>query len=45
MTLEEMGLPKIRQIGIVVKDLNEAMNTYHNLLGVGPFRRKYLQGV
>jgi hypothetical protein len=38
MTLEEMGLPKIRQIGIVVKDLNEAMKKYHTLLGVGPFR-------
>ncbi len=36
--MDERGLSKIRQVGIVVKDLKEAMRRYHSLLGVGPFK-------
>ncbi len=36
--MDESGLPKICQVGIVVKDLKEAMKKYHSLLGAGPFK-------
>lgn len=38
MAAPEMGLSKITQIGIVVRDLEAGMEKYRRLLGVGPWR-------
>jgi len=33
----KLGLPPISQIGVVVKDVQKAADSYSSLLGIGPF--------
>lgn len=35
--IQKLNLPPMSQIGVVVKDLNQAMEYYEKVLGLGPF--------